>query len=99
MLISQQIERSSTLLLVSSQLLEEVCVGEANGIDDVVVNDEPDNNGKHRPDEGVVNFFWKSAAALLLWSAFGIVALVSRCVVPVVVVVVAAVPIVDRSPC
>ena len=34
---------------------------------------------------------------LLLWSAFGIVAPVSRCVVPVVVVVVAAVPIVDRS--
>ena len=34
---------------------------------------------------------------LLLWSAFGIVAFVSRCVVPVVVVVVAAVPIVDRS--
>ena len=33
---------------------------------------------------------------LLLWSAFGIVAFVSRCVVPVVVVV-AAVPIVDRS--
>ena len=63
-LISQQIERSSTLLLVSSQLLEEVCVGEANGIDDVVVDDEPDDDGEHSPDEGVVDFFWKSAAAL-----------------------------------
>ena len=47
-----------------SQHLEEVCVGEANGIDDVVVDDEPDDDGEHSPDEGVVDFFWKSAAAL-----------------------------------
>jgi len=46
--------------------LKEVGVGEADWVDDVVVNDEPDHNRKHRPYERVVNFLRETAATLLL---------------------------------
>lgn len=44
--------------------LEEVGVGKANGVDDVVMNGEPNHDRKHRPDERVVNFLWKTTATL-----------------------------------
>ena len=48
------------------QRLKEVGVGEASRVDDVVVDGEPNYDGYHRPNKGVVNFLGKTAAALIV---------------------------------